>query len=641
MNTNKGSKMELFNKDNSFARFLFHEGNNFESYSYLGSHPASLDGQNGYSFRVWAPNAASISVVGDFNGWDPAISPMTRSEDGEIWECFIPVTEEYLNYKYHVVSNSGNIVLKADPYAFHSETRPGTASKLYSLENKFKWSDDAWLKSREKTDIFRSPMNIYEVQLGSWRVYESGAPFNYRKAADELIPYVKEMGFTHVELMPVTEYPYDGSWGYQVTGYFSPTSRFGTPEDFMYFVNKAHRNGIGVIMDWVPAHFPKDEFGLYEFDGTCLYEDPDPFRKEHEGWGTRVFNFGRTEVQSFLISSAMFWIKEYHIDGLRVDAVASMLYLDYDRPDGQWRPNKYGGKENLEAVEFLRKLNSSLLSRYPSVMMIAEESTAWPMVTKPPFDGGLGFTFKWNMGWMNDVLSYIKTDPIGRKYNHGKLTFPLMYAFAENFVLPISHDEVVHGKGSLLNKMPGSYEDKFAGLRGFLMYMLSQPGKKLMFMGAEIGQFSEWNYAKELDWSLLDYESHARLKTYFADANKFYLETPALWQCDDGWGGFQWIDADDSDRNIIAYRRIDNNGNEYVFIINFAPVLREDYQMGLPQAASYKEIFNSDSEKYGGQGHINPHALRMKNGGMHGFDQHISLTLPPLGAVVLKQNKKK
>ena len=632
--------MEQYAKDNSFAKFLFHEGNNFELYSYLGSHRAVLGKTSGFSFRVWAPSATYVSVVGDFNGWDPFVNEMKRIDGGEIWETFIPDIPEYSNYKYCVISSDGRTVLKADPFAFHAETRPGTASKLYSAEGKFKWGDESWLKSRAAADVYHSPMNIYEAHLASWQTYEDGTFFDYRKLADEMIPYVKDMGYTHIELLPITEYPFDGSWGYQVTGYFAPTSRFGKPEDFKYFINKAHKNGIGVIMDWVPAHFPKDEHGLYEFDGGCLYEDPNPFRREHLRWGTRIFDFGRNEVQSFLISSAMFWVKEYHIDGLRVDAVASMLYLDYDRENGNWQPNVYGGKENLEAVAFLKKLNSAVLSTNPSVIMIAEESTAWPMVTRPPYDGGLGFNFKWNMGWMNDVLEYVKTDPVNRKYLHRKLTFPLMYAFSENFILPVSHDEVVHGKGSVLNKMPGSYEDKFAGLRGFLMYKLSHPGKKLAFMGAELGQFNEWNYTKELDWSLLDFESHKKLKSYFRDANRFYLESPPMWQADDSWNGFSWIDADDSDRNILAYRRIDNNGDELVFVINFAPVLREKLILGLPDAASYKEVFNSDDVKYGGKGYTNPRTIRMKKGESHGYSKHISFTLPPLAAVVFKPIRK-
>ncbi len=611
--------------------YLFKQGTNFESYDFFGSHPVLLDGEKGVLFRVWAPNAEAVSLVGDFNGWDPGALPMENVKDSGVWECFTTLVQEYDVYKYCVIQKGGKEVYKADPYAFHAETRPGNASKVYDLEG-YKWGDGAWEKAEGKKDVVNAPMNIYELHAGSWRTYPDGNPFNYRDLAKELIPYIKEMGYTHVELMPVAEHPFDGSWGYQVTGYYAPTSRYGTPHDFMAFVDACHQNGIGVLMDWVPAHFPRDEFGLYMFDGTCCYEDRDPLRREHKEWGTMVFDYGRGEVQSFLISNALYWLRRFHIDGLRVDAVASMLYLDYNRKDGEWRPNKDGGHENLEAIAFLRKLNTAVFERVPGALMIAEESTAWPMVTRPPQDGGLGFNFKWNMGWMNDVLRYMSTDPLFRKGNHDKLTFSFFYAFSENFVLPISHDEVVHGKCSLINKMPGEYDQKFAQLRAFYGYMTAHPGKKLLFMGQEFGQFTEWSEEHGLDWNLLGYDRHRQLQAYVAKLNHLYRDLPAFWQADYGWEGFQWIVPDDNSQSVIVFRRMDLAGNEIIAACNFTPVTREDYQFGVPRPGAYKVLLSSDDESFGGSGVKLP-AARSRKKPMHGLDNSISVTLPAFSAV--------
>ncbi len=619
------------NFDVDLPIYLFKQGTNFEAYRFLGSHLEQRDGEDGVLFRVWAPRAKAMSIVGDFNNWVPGDTPMKQLADSGIWECFVPGMEEYDIYKYCVTTPSDELVFKTDPYAFHTETRPSNCAKVYDI-NDYKWGDGKWQKAREKADVINSPMNIYELHAGSWRTYPDGNPFGYRALADELLPYIKEMGYTHIELMPLTEYPFDGSWGYQVTGYFAPTSRYGSPKDFKYFIDRCHREGIGVIMDWVPAHFPKDQHGLYKFDGTNCYEDQNPLRGEHKEWGTMVFDFARNEVQSFLISSALFWLSEYHIDGLRVDAVASMLYLDYNRRGGEWQPNKHGGNENLEAIEFLRKLNTEVFARHPHALMIAEESTAWPMVTKPVEDGGLGFNFKWNMGWMNDMLSYMSTDPLFRAGNHNKVTFSFFYAFSENFVLPISHDEVVHGKCSLIGKMPGEYDDKFANLRTFYGYMMAHPGKKLLFMGQEFGQFAEWSEEKQLDWMLLQYDRHAQLQQYVKDLNHFYLNNDEFWQVDYSWEGFQWIVPDDNQQSVVVFLRKNRQGKQVMVVCNFTPVLRENYQVGVPAAGWYQEILNSDDVKYGGSG-VHNKKMRSKKGEMHGMENTLTLTIPPLSTV--------
>ena len=617
-------------KDAEYPIFLFKQGNNQEAQRYFGAHLCQQDGQDGAVFRVWAPHAKAVSVVGDFNSWVPGSHPMTKVEEG-IWELFIPGIKEYDIYKFCVTSPSDELLFKADPYAFHTETRPSNGSKVYDLDG-YAWNDGAWLEQQEKQDVINSPVSIYEMHMGSWKMKDENTPYNYSEVADLLIPYIKDMGYTHVELLPITEYPFDGSWGYQVSGYFAPTSRYGTPKDFMAFVDKLHQAGIGVILDWVPAHFPRDGYGLYMFDGAPCYEDPNPRRGEHKEWGTMVFNYGMGEVQSFLISSALFWIDQYHLDGLRVDAVASMLYLDYNRRDGEWEPNVNGGKENLEAIAFLQKCNGVVLGRHPHKMMIAEESTAWPMVTKPAADGGLGFNFKWNMGWMNDMLSYMKTDPLFRAGNHGKVTFSFFYAFSENFILPISHDEVVHGKCSLINKMPGDYETKFANLRTFYGYMMAHPGKKLLFMGQEFGQFIEWDEKKPLDWMLLEYDKHRQLQSYVRDLNAFYKENPAMWQVDYSWEGFQWIVPDDNQQSVVIFLRRDAAGKMILVACNFNPVLRQGYKLGVPVSGTYKELLNSDDARYGG-GDVHNAPVRSVKGAMHGFDQHIKIDLPPLSTI--------
>ncbi len=621
---------------NNVPLYLFHQGTNAKAYEFLGAHG---NGDGTVTFRVWAPNAEWVGVGGDFNGWQPHNAPMEKISVG-VWECTVDGVKVYDSYKFQIKTRDGRLIYKSDPYAFHTETRPDTASKFYGLPD-FKWTDKNWLKKRKAKDIYASPVNIYEVHAGSWRADGDGYTLTYKGLAEELVPYVKEMGYTHIELLPITEHPFDGSWGYQVTGYFAPTSRYGTPEDFAYFVDKAHAAGIGIILDWVPAHFPKDAFGLYEFDGGPLYEYADPRKGEHYEWGTRVFDYGRNEVQSFLVSSAMFWIDKYHVDGLRVDAVASMLYLDYCRDDGQWIPNIHGGKENLEAVAFLKKLNESIFREHGDVLMIAEESTIWPMVSKPTYMGGLGFNFKWNMGWMNDCIRYFNLDGIYRKFHHDKLTYTYSYAFTENYVLPISHDEVVHGKGSLINKMPGSYDEKFAGVRSFMGYMMSHPGKKLIFMGSEMGQFSEWNFRQSLDWHLLDYDKHRQLKDYFAALNSFYLKSAPLWEGDCDPESFKWISGDDSANSVISYIRRDKSKNEIVAVCNFTNVTRRKYRIGVPDAGTYRVVFSSALPEFGGRGESTVGSVKAKKEPMHGYDYSIEFDIEGLSCMYIKNTSRK
>ena len=624
--------MNRITKSKEMPVYLFHQGTNAHAWELLGAH-RQLNGKT--NFCTWAPHAAAISVVGDFNGWDAAANPMTRLNEQGLWGATVELTHDYDCYKYQITTANGRTLYKADPFAFHTQTPPENASKIYRLAG-YRWHDAEWMTERAAQDARSLPVNIYELHIGSWRRNADGNYYSYLQLAEELPTYLTEMGYTHVELLPPTEHPYDGSWGYQVTGYYAPSSRYGTPHDFMALVDALHEAGIGVIMDWVPAHFPKDEFGLYEYDGACCYEYSDPTKWEHKDWGTRVFDFGRTEVQSFLTSSANFWAHTYHIDGIRVDAVASMLYLDYGRQEGEWRPNINGGRENLEAVAFLRKLNSAVLSEHPGFLMIAEESTAWPLVTRPPEIGGLGFNFKWNMGWMNDTLFYTSLDPYFRSYNHDKLTFSMMYAFSENFILPISHDEVVHGKGSLLNKMPGDYEQKFAGLRTFMGYMMTHPGKKLLFMGCEFGQFIEWDYHKQLDWMLLDYESHRKTKDYIRALNHYYLAHPALWQVEDNWDGFRWLNADDNTRSVITYYRADEKGKKSLVLCNFAASRWEDYRMGVPEAGTYRVALCSEEEQYGGAGFDRETLYRSEEQPLGQWAHSITLDVPPLSCMILE-----
>lgn len=618
---------------NSLASFLFHQGTNYKTYDFLGAHFTRENGQNGVVFRVWAPNAASVSVIGDFNGWDKTKNVMSLIDNDGVWEEFIAGVKEFDAYKYAVTSKKGETVNKADPYAFHAETPPNTASKVYELSG-YRWQDKEYFKNLLKNNSINAPMNVYEVNLASWKRHKDGSYLTYNELKTELVDYVCEMNYTHVEFMPVAEYPFDGSWGYQVTGYYAITSRFGTPKEFMALVDEFHKRGIGVIVDWVPAHFPKDEHGLIEFDGEPLYENHGKDRQENANWGTRLFDYGRTEVQSFLVSNAAFMFDKFHVDGLRVDAVASMLYLDYDKKPGEWFPNVYGDNKNLEAIAFFHKLNAEIFTRFPYALMIAEESTANVKITGRIEDGALGFNYKWNMGWMNDALSYVETDPYFRKYHHNKLTFSMMYAYSENFVLPVSHDEVVHGKKSLLDKMPGDYDDKFAGNRAFMGYMISHPGKKLTFMGEEIGQFKEWDFADGIEFFLLDYPKHRELHEFYKELFAFYKNNDAFYSIDDNWTGFEWLDADNADNDVIAYKRKGASGEEIIAVISFNGAAIKNYVLPV-DGKKYKVVFNSDDKRFGGLNKVKKTVYNAQKAKDLKKPYKISLEMPKLSFVYL------
>ena len=620
----------------SFDQYLFNEGTHIRAYEKLGAHLRQIDDVDGVYFAVWAPNARRVSVVGDFNNWDGRCHSMRPLGMSGIWEIFVPHIGAGAAYKYEIKAAKGEILLKTDPYGFQAEVPPRTASVVRDTTC-FAWSDAAWMEQRARKNWVAEPVAIYEVHAGSWRhVPEEGRPLDYRELAHQLVPYVREMGFTHVELLPIAEHPFGGSWGYQVTGYFAPTARFGSPEDFAYFVDYCHRHDIGVIVDWVPGHFPKDGHGLAAFDGTSLYEHVDPRQGEHPDWGTLIFNFGRREVRNFLLSNALFWFDRYHIDGLRVDAVASMLYLDYSRQEGEWIPNYYSGRENLEAIDFLRQLNILVYAHFPGAMAIAEESTSWPAVSRPTNVGGLGFGFKWNMGWMHDVLCYMSRDPIYRKYNHSDLTFSMLYAYHENFILPLSHDEVVHGKASLLNKMPGDGWQKFANLRLLYGFMYGHPGKKLLFMGGEIGQWSEWDHHKSIDWHLLEDGFHQGVQRFLVDLNALYRTHPALYQLDGQSEGFEWIDCQDVENSVVAFmRRGPTPDDRLIFACNFTPVPREGYRLGVPRAGFYREVLNSDAAVYGGSNAGNGGGVVAESLSWHLQTHSVTLRLPPLGMLVL------
>jgi 1,4-alpha-glucan branching enzyme len=618
-----------------FDLHLVGEGRHLRLWEKLGARVVTERGIEGVAFAVWAPAAKGVRLQGDFNGWDGRLHPMRVMGSSGIWELFVPGVHIGTKYKYEIIDAQGRHSLKADPYAAAMEIPPSTASVVF--QSNYRWSDKQWMAEREASEHFRAPVSIYEVHLGSWRRTPDGGTLSYRDAADQLADYCREMGFTHLELMPVAEHPFAGSWGYQVSSYFAPTARFGSPDDLRYFVDTLHGEGIGVIADWVPAHFPRDEWALAQFDGTALYEHVDPRRGHHPDWGTLIFNYGRNEVRNFLIANALYWIEEFHIDGLRVDAVASMLYLDYSREEGEWVPNVFGGRENLEAIEFLKELNTVVHAEHPGILMVAEESTAWPGVSKPVHVGGLGFGMKWNMGWMHDTLMYFSKDSVYRRFHHNQLTFSLWYAFTENFILPLSHDEVVHGKGSLIGKMPGDRWQALANLRSLYGYMWAHPGKQLMFMGGEFAQSREWNHDHSLDWHLLDYEEHLGIQKFVADLNKVYKGTPALWELDSVPEGFRWIDANDADNNVLSFFRRSATGELLVCICNFSPVPRVDYRVGLPTGGEYDEVLNSDADTYGGTNIGNMGGVIAEDVSWHGLDHSALVTLPPLGVVWLRR----
>ncbi len=619
-----------------FKAFLeqFHTTGVSDAYRFLGCHAQNRDGVDGFVFRTWAPRAQSVRVTGDFNFWNEEDLPMQPVGCG-VWEAFSRFAQPGQRYKLCIKTKDGRTVYKTDPYGNRCGVLPDTAS-IIEAEDGFVWHDGLYRARRRKEKILNRPVNIYEVHAGSWKRHEDGSVLSFRELAQQLVPYVRDMGYTHIELLPVMEYPYDPSWGYQITCYYAPTHRYGAPEDLKYFIDEAHRAGIGVILDWVPAHFPKDANGLYEFDGTCCYELSDPTMNEHPDWTTRIYDYGKPEVRSFLISNACYWISQFHADGIRVDAVASMLYLDYNRPN--YKPNRFGGRENLEAIDFLRQLNAAAFQTEPAVMMIAEESTAFPLITKPDYDGGLGFLFKWNMGWMNDMLQYMSLDPLYRKGDHNALTFSMTYAFSENFILPLSHDEVVHGKCSLIGKMPGNYDDKFNNLRVLYAYQMAHPGKKLNFMGSEFAQFIELNINQGLDWLLLGYEKHRKMQQFVKTLNRFYLENRELWEVDTGWDGYEWIEPDDRDRSVIAFRRKDRKGRELVVVCNFCPVLRENYRLGLPKQGWYVPVLNTDDEAFGGYGFA-PETVRTEKKPSHGQMQSGLFRVPPMSVCFYRYHR--
>ena len=626
-------------------QYLFGQGTHYDIYKKLGAHPACVDGKQGVYFAVWAPHAAAVYLIGEFCGWREDVYEMKRLEPSGMYDLFVEGLEPGVQYKFLIHTHDGRKLYKADPFANQAELRPGTASVIADISH-LAWHDGEWMQKRAKQDLDTMPMSIYEVHPGSWMKHP-GTPenpdgfYNYRLFAERLTEYVKDMGYTHVELMGIAEHPFDGSWGYQVTGYYAPTSRYGTPEDFAYMVDYFHQHGIGVILDWVPAHFPRDAFGLADFDGQPLFEYADSRKGEHPDWGTKVFDFAKYEVSNFLIANALFWVEHFHVDGLRVDAVASMLYLDYGRSDGQWVPNIYGENRNLEAIEFFRHLNSVVPGRNPGVLMIAEESTAWPMVTGAPADGGLGFGLKWNMGWMHDFLDYMKLDPYFRSYNHNKMTFSLTYAFSEKFILVLSHDEVVHLKCSMINKMPGLYDDKFANLKAGYTYMFAHPGKKLLFMGQDFAQFQEWSEARELDWYLLGEEKHRQLQHYVRTLLHLYRDNPAMYTLDSSWDGFEWINADDYTRSIFSFIRHSADGREnLLFVINFTPMERSDYRVGVPQAGNYRLLLNADDTAFGGNGRALPETLKAQKGECDGRNYYLEFSLPPYAAVVYRYAKR-